>query len=198
MMPPTDHRYALCEMLTRYAASHAERRDVAARILEFVSSTPDCFCRTCLQGHITGSAWLLNPAGDKALLTLHRNLKRWMQLGGHADGDPDVLRVALREAEEESGIQGIRPLSADIMDVDIHPIPDRPAKGEPAHFHYDIRFLMQAPHERFAISDESDDLAWWSHADIQSRRLELDEAVLRLARIWHATAPHAVREFPKL
>lgn len=198
MMPPTDHRYALCEMLTRYAASHAERRDVAARILEFVSSTPDCFCRTCQQGHITGSAWLLNPAGDKALLTLHRNLKRWMQLGGHADGDPDVLRVALREAEEESGIQGIRPLSADIMDVDIHPIPDRPAKGEPAHFHYDIRFLMQAPHERFAISDESDDLAWWSHADIQSRRLELDEAVLRLARIWHATAPHAVREFPKL
>lgn len=198
MMPPTDHRYALCEMLTRYAASHAERRDVAARILEFVSSTPDCFCRICQQGHITGSAWLLNPAGDKALLTLHRNLKRWMQLGGHADGDSDVLRVALREAEEESGIQGIRPLSADIMDVDIHPIPDRPTKGEPAHFHYDIRFLMQAPHERFAISDESDDLAWWSHADIQSRRLELDEAVLRLARIWHATAPHAVREFPKL
>lgn len=198
MMPPTDHRYALCEMLTRYAVSHAERRDVAARVLEFVSSTPDCFYRTCLQGHITGSAWLLNPAGDKALLTLHRNLKRWMQLGGHADGDPDVLRVALREAEEESGIQGIRPLSADIMDVDIHPIPDRPAKGEPAHFHYDIRFLMQAPHERFAISDESDDLAWWSHADIQSRCAELDEAVLRLARIWHATAPHAVREFPKL
>ena len=198
MMPPPDHRYALCEMLTRYAASHAERRDVAARILEFVSSTPDCFCRTCQQGHITGSAWLLNPAGDKALLTLHRNLKRWMQLGGHADGDSDVLRVALREATEESGIQGIRPLSADIMDVDIHPIPDRPAKDEPAHFHYDIRFLMQAPHERFAISDESDDLAWWSCADIQSRRSELDEAVLRLARIWHATAPHAVRELPKL
>ena len=184
MMSPTDHRYALCEMLARYAASHAERRDAAARVLEFVSSTPDCFCRTCQQGHITGSAWLLNPAGDKALLTLHRNLKRWMQLGGHADGDPDVLRVALREATEESGIQGIRPLSAEIMDVDIHPIPARPDRGEPAHFHYDIRFLMQAPHERFAISDESDDLAWWSYADIQSRRAELDEAVLRLARLW--------------
>ena len=197
MIHPPDPRHALCEMLTRHAAAHAERREAAARILEFVSSTPDCFRRTCLQGHITGSAWLLNPAGDKALLTLHRNLKRWMQLGGHADGDPDVLRVALREATEESGILGIRPLSAEIMDVDIHPIPARPDKGEPAHFHYDIRFLMQAPHERFAISDESDDLAWWSYADIQSRRAELDEAVLRLAQIWHTTAPHAAREFPK-
>lgn len=183
MIHPPDPRHTLCEMLTRYAAAHAERREAAARILEFVSTTPDCFRRTCLQGHVTGSAWLLNPAGDKALLTLHRNLKRWMQLGGHADGYPDVLRVALREATEESGIQGIRPLSAEIMDVDIHPIPARPDRGEPAHFHYDIRFLMQAPHERFTISDESDDLAWWSYADIQSRRAELDEAVLRLARI---------------
>ena len=197
-MIPVDNRQALCGMLARYAAAHAERRDAAARILEFVSTTPDCFCRSCLQGHITGSAWLLNPAGDKALLTLHRNLKRWMQLGGHADGDPDVLRVALREATEESGIQGIRPLSPEIMDVDIHPIPARPDKGEPAHFHYDIRFLMQAPHERFAISDESDDLAWWSYADIQSRRAELDEAVLRLARIWNTAAAHAARELPKL
>ena len=187
-MPPQDHREALCGLLARYAETHPERREVAERILEFVSATPDCFCRSCLQGHITGSAWLLNPAGDKALLTLHRNLKRWMQLGGHADGDSDVLRVALREATEESGIEGIIPLCGDIMDVDIHPIPARPAKGEPAHFHYDIRFLMRAPHERFAISDESDDLAWWSLEDIQARRAELDEAVLRLARLWQQGA----------
>lgn len=187
-MPPQDHREALCGLLARYAETHPERRGVAERILEFVSATPDCFCRSCLQGHITGSAWLLNPAGDKALLTLHRNLKRWMQLGGHADGDSDVLRVALREATEESGIEGIIPLCGEIMDVDIHPIPARPAKGEPAHFHYDIRFLMRAPHERFAISDESDDLAWWSLEDIQARRAELDEAVLRLARLWQQGA----------
>lgn len=187
-MPPQDHREALCGLLARYAETHPERREVAERILEFVTATPDCFCRSCLQGHITGSAWLLNPAGDKALLTLHRNLKRWMQLGGHADGDSDVLRVALREATEESGIEGIIPLCGEIMDVDIHPIPARPAKGEPAHFHYDIRFLMRAPHERFAISDESDDLAWWSLEDIQARRAELDEAVLRLARLWQQGA----------
>ena len=190
MTPPADHRQEICRLLTRYAAAHPERREVAERVLEFVSSTPDCFCRSCLQGHITGSAWLVNPAGDKALLTLHRNLKRWMQLGGHADGEPDVLRVALREATEESGIEGIRPLCADIMDVDIHPIPARPARGEPAHFHYDIRFLMQAPHERYTISDESDDLAWWSRAEIESRRAELDEAVLRLASL-HFQFPFA-------
>ena len=184
MTPPADHRQEICRLLTRYADTHPERRDTAQRVLAFVSSTPDCFCRSCLQGHITGSAWLVNPVGDKALLTLHRNLKRWMQLGGHADGDANVLRVALREATEESGIQCIRPLGTEIMDVDIHPIPARPARGEPAHFHYDIRFLMQAPHEDYTISEESDDLAWWSLADIESRRTELDEAVLRLARIW--------------
>lgn len=181
---PTDARRPLCEALLRYADIHPERAETAAEILRFVAETPDCFCRTQLRGHITGSAWLLNPAGDKVLLTLHRNLKRWMQLGGHADGEPNSLQTALREATEESGIAGIRPLSTEIFDVDIHLIPARPAKGEPAHYHYDIRYLMQAPNEQFAISEESDDLAWWTAADITARAAELDEAVLRLARLW--------------
>lgn len=168
---------------------HPERRAVAEEIYAFVAAHADCFCRTQKLGHITGSAWLLNPAGDKALLTLHHNLQRWMQLGGHSDGDPDTLAVALREATEESGIEGIVPVSPDIMDVDIHRIPDRPAKNEPAHWHYDIRFLMRAPHEHYRISPESDDLAWWSAADIEARSAELDEAVKRLHRIRSTTYP---------
>lgn len=183
---PTDERAPLCTALQHYMARHPERREPAERILRFVAETPDCFCRTHTAGHITGSAWLLNPAGDKALLTLHRNLKRWLQTGGHADGDPDTLRTALREAEEESGIGGIRPLSTDIMDVDIHLIPANPRKGEPAHYHYDIRYLLQAPHEDYRISEESDDLAWWTPADFAARAAETDEAVLRLARLWSA------------
>lgn len=181
---PTDERAPLCAALQQYMQRCPARAAEAARILQFVASTPDCFCRTHAAGHITGSAWLLNPAGDKALLTLHRNLKRWMQTGGHADGDPDVLRTALREAEEESGISGIRPLSADIMDVDIHRIPANPRKGEGEHLHYDIRYLLQAPHEHYVISEESDDLAWWCAADFAARTAETDEAVLRLARLW--------------
>lgn len=181
---PTDERAPICEALLRYMARCPERASVAEEILSFVAATPDCFCRSHAAGHITGSAWLLNPAGDKALLTLHRNLKRWMQTGGHADGDPDVLRTALREATEESGIEGIRVLDAEIMDVDIHRIPPNPRKGEGEHLHYDIRYLLQAPHEHFAVSEESIDLAWWTATDFAARAAETDEAVLRLARIW--------------
>lgn len=180
---PTDERALLCGLLLRYIDRCPQRAETAREMLHFVATTPDCFCRTHAAGHITGSAWLLNPAGDKALLTLHRNLKRWLQTGGHADGDPDVLRTALREAEEESGISGIRALDTEILDVDIHPIPPNPRKGEGAHLHYDVRFLLQAPHEKYVISEESDDLAWWGEADFAARAAETDEAVLRLAHI---------------
>lgn len=189
MFIPPDSRAWLCRALLQYMERHPERRAVAEEIYAFVAAHADCFCRTQKLGHITGSAWLLNPAGDKALLTLHHNLQRWMQLGGHSDGDPNTLAVALREATEESGIEGIVPVSPDIMDVDIHRIPDRPAKNEPAHWHYDIRFLMRAPHEHYRISPESDDLAWWSAADIEARSAELDEAVKRLHRIRSTTYP---------
>lgn len=180
---PADERGALCRALLRYCERCPERAAVAQELYRFVAAHADCFCRSLKVGHITGSAWLLNPAGDKALLTLHHNLKRWLQPGGHADGDPNALAVALREATEESGIEGIVPLSEEILDVDIHRIPARPARGEPAHLHYDVRFLLRAPHERYAVSAESDALAWWSAADIEARAAELDEAVLRLAAL---------------
>ena len=179
-----DFRAPLCKALQKYAESHPEQKITADRMLDFVRSTPHCFERSHAAGHMTGSAWLLNPAGDKALLTLHHNLQRWMQTGGHADGDPDTLRVALKEAEEESGITGIVPNSEEIFDIDIHLIPARPAKGEPAHFHYDVRYLLRAPHEQYAISHESDDLAWWSAEDFVTRAAELDTSVLRMAELW--------------
>ena len=179
-----DFRAPLCKALQKYAESHPEQKITADRMLDFVRSTPHCFERSHAAGHMTGSAWLLNPTGDKALLTLHHNLQRWMQTGGHADGDPDTLRVALKEAAEESGITGIVPISGEIFDIDIHLIPARPAKGEPAHFHYDVRYLLRAPHEQYAISHESDDLAWWSAEDFATRAAELDASVLRMAELW--------------
>lgn len=185
MSLPSDHRRQLCVALELYRRTHPERATVAERVLDFVKTTPDCFCRSHKTGHITGSAWLLNPAGNKVLLTKHRKLQRWLQLGGHADGCSDTLLTALREATEESGIVGIVPLHHEIFDVDIHGIPARPQDDEPAHRHYDIRYLLQAPHERFTLSEESDALAWWELPDIEHRRNELDEAVLRMARLWH-------------
>ena len=178
---PNDSRASLCKALLLFAKKHPEQQKTADRMLRFITSAPDCFERSHAEGHITGSAWLVNPSGDKALLTLHHKLQRWMQTGGHADGDAAPLRVALREAEEESGIYGIQPVSTEIFDIDIHLIPARSAKGEPAHYHYDVRYLLRAPHEEFVVSDESDALAWWSAEDFATRSAELDEAVQRMA-----------------
>lgn len=180
-MEKPDKREALLLALQSYIQRRPERAAVAERMMEFVASTPDCFERSHAAGHITGSAWLLNPARDKALLTLHRKLGLWLQPGGHADGDADVLRVALREAVEESGIAGITHLNKEIFDVDIHLIPAYPAGGVPEHLHYDVRYLLQAPHERFAISHESLALSWFSLKELESMNPPADESVLRLA-----------------
>lgn len=123
------------------------------QMVAFVKQHPDCFERTLEVGHITASAWLLNKAGDAALLMHHAKLNIWVQPGGHCDGDPDVLQVALREAREESGIQGIEPLSPEIFDLDIHPVP--------GHLHYDVRFLLQVTSdETFVQNSESNALRW--------------------------------------
>lgn len=107
---------------------------------------------------MTGSAWLLHPHKDSVLLTHHKKLTKWLQLGGHADGDTDVLSVALREAQEESGIQELGILSTEIFDIDIHLIPAYP--GEPAHDHYDVCFAFRAVEPIFQQSAESTELAW--------------------------------------
>lgn len=188
---PCDIRKQLCEQLQDYISRTPERAAVAEQVLQFVCNTPDCFERTHAGGHITGSAWLINPAGDKTLLTLHRKLKLWVQPGGHADGDGDVLHVAMREAQEESGIANPIPLSTRIYDIDIHTIPARPKYNEPEHLHYDIRYLLQAPHEQYVISDESDALGWFSEEELVQLTPPADAAVLRLAALW----PQARQEF---
>ncbi|MBN8550227.1 MAG: NUDIX hydrolase, partial [Deltaproteobacteria bacterium] len=153
------HRQTLLKLLNSYQPqdeADAWQRD---RIRAFVECNPQCFERSLLEGHVTGSCWLLNAAEDSLLMTHHRKLGRWMQLGGHADGETDVLKVALKEAVEESGISNVTALMPEIFDVDVHEIP---ARGEvPAHYHYDIRFALLAPEgARFEVSEESNQLAW--------------------------------------
>jgi 8-oxo-dGTP pyrophosphatase MutT (NUDIX family) len=111
-------------------------------------------------GHFTGSAWVLNPFKDRVLMTHHKKLGMWLQLGGHSNGETDLYKVALREAKEESGIQKIIGLSNNIFDLDIHIIPEQ--IDQPSHKHYDIRFLFEAnPKETdIIISEESHDVDW--------------------------------------
>ncbi len=121
---------------------------------------PRAYHRDHLPGHITGSAWIVNDHFSKVLLVLHAKLGRWLQPGGHADGEENVLNVAIREAEEETGLQKFSILSPLVFDIDIHPIPTR--KDFPEHFHYDVRFLVQASEQdHLLISEESSDLKWF-------------------------------------
>ncbi|PWK92966.1 NUDIX hydrolase [Fulvimonas soli] len=174
--------HILSASLRDYARTHVDDA-VAAEFLAFLASSPAVFERTHAAGHFTASAWLVGADGARVLLTHHRKLGRWLQLGGHADGDADLARVALREAEEESGLAGLR-VEGGIFDLDRHRIPAR--GGEPEHWHYDVRYVVRAcGGEAFAVSAESLALAW-----VPVRALAGDPAVdaslRRMARRWLA------------
>ena len=120
---------------------------------------PRAYHRDHLPGHITGSAWVVNANRTKVVLLHHGNLNRWLQPGGHADGDENVLQVTLRELEEETGLKKVKQLIPGIFDLDIHPIPAK--KGFPDHFHYDVRFLFEADDsDPIIVSEESFDVKW--------------------------------------
>lgn len=176
-----DRRGSILQLLKGYQPLDDHDREQAHRLTEFIQIHPECFERTLLSGHITGSAWVVDGSHKRVLLTHHKKLNKWLQLGGHADGEPDILQVALREAKEESGLSNIRPLSSDIFDLDVHAIPAR--AGEPAHYHYDIRFLFEAGDSTpFVVSDESINLAWIEIDRV--RDVSVEESLLRMVRKW--------------
>src|ERR1051325_129948 len=111
----------------------AHEAAMTAETIHFVQSHPDCLLRSCAPGHLTGSAWIVSPDRKQTLLTHHLKLDKWLQLGGPADGDADLLAVALREAREESGLCRVRAVAPEIFDLDRHWIP--PRKSDPGHFH---------------------------------------------------------------
>lgn len=178
-----DPRRPLLRLLDRFAETGAAAAGDASLFRAFALAHADCFERACAPGHFTGSAWLVDRSGRRSLLTQHRKLNRWLQPGGHADGDPDLARVALREAEEESGLAGLI-IEPEIYDLDRHAIPARGA--EPEHFHYDARFVVRTTgSEDFAVGDESHALAWRDIASIAADP-SADESLRRMARRWVA------------
>jgi len=173
-------REDLLAQLSAYQASCDHQQQMRRLITEFVQTDEKCFQRDNFYGHITASAWVIDQSSEKALLTLHRKLSLWLQPGGHADNDANVLAVAQREVAEESGLTDLKVLGG-IFDVDVHTIP---AIGkDPSHYHFDIRYLLQLQStQALVMSEESLDLVWYSPDEILN--LKTDESVKRLCRKW--------------
>ncbi len=178
-----DHAQRLRHQLAAYARRWPDEAAEAARFVELLGDADDPFVRERLQGHFTGSAWLVDAAGARVLLTHHRKLDRWLQLGGHADGERDLRAVALKEGEEESGLRDLT-VEGGIFDLDRHRIPEH--KGVPAHWHYDVRYVVRATAgEDFVVSDESHALAWRDIREV-AEDASMDASLRRMARKWLA------------
>lgn len=177
------HRKNLIEKLQSYRTDDEIEESDRIKIIKFIQKYGDCFERSQPLGHITGSCWLENYDGTKFLLTKHKKLKIWLQLGGHADGDNDIIRVSMKEACEESGLENIELVLTDIFDLGVHLIPQY--KNVPPHYHYDIRFLLRASNsnENIIISDESTDLGWFSDIPKDNPE-EVNRDLIRMMRKW--------------
>lgn len=152
------------------------------RSLSLLAEVADPFARTTFSpGHVTASAFVLSPDGDRVLLIRHRTLGRWLQPGGHVDpSDADIVAAARREVEEETGLRDLElaPGQPWLIDVDVHDIPANPAKGEPAHEHHDARVLFHAGSWELEDREEVAGVRWVPLADVAS--LDTDSSVLRV------------------
>ncbi|MFD7882771.1 NUDIX hydrolase [Streptomyces bauhiniae] len=138
-----------------------------------LAAHPDGIWRSCDAGHLTASALVIDPEHGRVLLTLHKKLRMWLQMGGHCEpGDISMAGAALREATEESGIPGLTLLPGGPVRLDRHPIP------APCHWHLDVQYAVLAPPgAEQAISEESLDLRWFGYDEVAD---VADESVVRL------------------
>lgn len=152
-------RATLLAQLKAHASWNEEEEGYRRQMVDFLATVDDCFERSHASRHFTASALVLDPSSGHVLLMHHRKLDRWLQPGGHADGECDLLAVAQKEVEEETGLVGLRVPSAAPFDLDIHLIPAR--KSDPDHYHYDVRFLFEGDRNSALVQNhESKGLQW--------------------------------------
>lgn len=170
-------RNDLLIQLDNYNPKSLEEQASKILMLDFVENEKNCFVRESLDGHVTGSAWVVSDDYEKVCLVHHKKLNKWLQPGGHCDGEFRVKLVAKKEMEEETGLQTAKMLNDNIFDLDVHVIPTH--KEVPEHVHYDVRFLFVADgNEAPVVSDESHDVRWFTLDEAEE--LRTDESVLRM------------------
>lgn len=166
------------KLLENYHSQDETQQQEQSRILAFCAEHPDALCRTCMTGHLTASSLVVDHSRSRVLLHHHAKLGRWLQFGGHCDGDGNFPHVAWREAVEESGIPDLV-INPKILDLDVHVIPR--TGTEPQHLHLDVRFEVMAPEDCIpCVSEESTALSWYALEQLD--QLDTDDSVLRLAR----------------
>jgi 8-oxo-dGTP pyrophosphatase MutT (NUDIX family) len=169
-------RKELVLLLNDYVAFNSREEEMKNRFLTFIRDYEDCFKRELLIGHITASCWVMKKNRDEVLLIHHVKLDKWLQPGGHADGDENVYRVAKKELEEETGLIPIIE-NKTIFDLDIHTIPER--KGIPTHEHFDIRFLFVVNKSAELVQNhETKGMKWLKLNEISDYNAE--ESILRM------------------
>lgn len=157
-----------------HCADEKESRDVQF-IIEMCHAHPNILSATCEVGHITGSAIVMDTNRERVLLNHHKKFDRWMQFGGHGEAESEPHLIALREGIEESGLDDLRlfpnaihPL---LLDVDVHPIPQKPPR--PQHYHLDMRYLLLTDAPQLArATDESNDIRWFALTELDALNLE--------------------------
>ena len=175
------HRTRLLNDLRLHGQCHPTEQHTIARFLSLLEKKGAFDRNHFSPGHITASAWLVDETKQQVLLTHHAKLDKWLQLGGHTDGNEDTVASALREAYEESGLISIEAVSQEIFDVDIHLIPAR--GSEPAHEHFDIRYAFICKGDStYHVSSESHDLRWVPIKDMHTFTQE--PSMLRMADRW--------------
>ena len=162
----------LQDELKFYLDNNPSENSNVKKMLKFLREEKNCFSRSNLKGHFTGSAWIIDDTHKWVLMTHHKKLNKWLQLGGHADENENLLEVAYTEAVEESGLQHFTVISDKIFDLDIHQIP--PYKNIPPHYHYDIRYIFKAKMDpdTIIVSRESKDVSWLSKKDVLKKNSE--------------------------